>query len=529
MLTPSLTNYALTYLQYGYAVIATDEYKRPAVNSWKEYQKQKPDKEVIVQMFNNDRVKGLGVICGEISGQLEVIDIDTKYDLSGKLFEDFMAEVQQADTSLASKLLIATTINRGYHIYYRCENVAGNQKLASRPTTVEEQKDNPHHKVVVLIETRGEGGYVVAAPSPGYKFIHGKPNACPLISTTERDTLLDIARSFNQYYEKTSQYNHLENKLTKSSEYISVFDDYDKRVDMKELLTSYGWTVVMENEKKIFFKRPGNSQSIQSGNFNKELGWFSVFTSSSIFQEETAYKPYAVYAKLECEDNFKLAARKLSKLGYGSRNGSTNGHMKHDALLGPAPTDGISIKRFWEVNHKSFAVNIIQHKLEQFLSEEGGFYLYFYNSHSSIFKLIRNKRGIIEETSREQIKKFVKEYVLNLPEHFDGILQSDLQEAIYKKEYHYFRDSFYEFLQPIHIDLLKDTEHITYFPFSNGVVCITKDGYELKGYEQLGKSIWRSQIINYNISLYNNDNPMTFIVLTIIDLSEKYAVMIRIV
>lgn len=89
-----------------------------------------------MQMFNNDRVKGLGVICGGVSGQLEVIDIDTKYDLSGKLFEDFMVEVQQADASLASKLLIATTINGGYHIYYRCENVGGNQKLASRPTTV---------------------------------------------------------------------------------------------------------------------------------------------------------------------------------------------------------------------------------------------------------------------------------------------------------------------------------------------------------------------------------------------------------
>lgn len=185
--------------------------------------------------------------------------------------------------------------------------------------------------------------------------------------------------------------------------------------------------------KKIFFKRPGNSQSIQSGNFDKALGRFSVFTSSSIFKEETAYKPYAVYAMLECEGNFKLAARKLAKLGYGSIIGITNDYMKKRDLKKIASTDAISIRRFWEVNPKSFSVNIIQHKLEQFLSEEGGFYLYFYNSHSSIFKLIRNKRGIIEETSREQIKKFVKKYILNLPEHFDGIHQSDLQEAIYKK------------------------------------------------------------------------------------------------
>ena len=511
MLATSLTSHALVYIQHGYSVIATDEHKRPAVESWKIYQEQKPSEQLITQMFSNYRAKGVAVICGSVSGNLEVIDIDSKHDRSGTLFEDFMQALHDTDAQLASKLLIAKTLNGGYHIYSRCEQVAGNQKLASRPTTTEEQKDNPHHKVVVLIETRGEGGYVVAEPSTGYKFMNGNPRNCPLITVAERETLLEIARSFNQYYEKPFQHTP-EEKATNKKYTLSPFEDYNQKVDIKALLESHGWTVVGENSEKIIFKRPGNTTSKSSGNFNKRLGWFSVFTTSSAFETDKAYQPYAVYAMLECDGDFKLAAKKLLDAGYGVRDISITNKAKkpitqHEQLKNNYKQQ-LTIARFWEVNPKNFMVTIVQHKLEKFLSEQGGFFLYFYNPNSKIFKLIRNKNGIIEEASREQIKKFIKGYVLDLPEYFDGIHKTDLQEAVYRGDSHYFRDSFYEFLQSMHIDFLKDTEEIAYFPFNNGVVCVTKEGYQLHSYEELGKSIWRSQITDHNILLYNNDNPI---------------------
>ena len=511
MLATTLANHALSYLQYGYSVIATDEYKRPAIESWKKYQEQKPSEQLIEQMFSSYRAKGVAVICGSVSGNLEVIDIDSKYDQHGTLFEDFMQALRNTDPLLADKILIAKTLNKGYHIYYRCEQISGNQKLASRSTTELEQKDNPHHKVVVLIETRGEGGYVIAEPSPGYCFMNGKPTNCPLITVAERETILEIARSFNQYYEEPVQYEYKENSTAKNYG-LSPFEDYNKRVDMKELLTSHGWTVVGENKEKIFFKRPGNSSSKTSGNFNKHLGWFSVFTTSSVFETDKAYQPYAVYAMLECNGDFKLAAKQLLHAGYGVKDISTSNKIHNRITNYEGETvnckQQLTATRFWEVNPKNFKVSIVQHKLEKFLSEQGGFFLYFYNPGSKIFRLIRNENGIIEEASREQIKKFIKSYVLDLPEYFDGIHKTDLQEAIYRGESHYFRDSFYEFLQPIHIDFLKDTEHIAYFPFTNGVVCITKEGCKLKSYEELGKSIWRSQITNHPISLYSDDEPI---------------------
>jgi hypothetical protein len=59
-------------------------------------------------------------------------------------------------------------------LYYRCDVIEGNQKLAQRPATAEEVKENPNEKVLVLIETRGEGGYVVAPPTDGYKLSAGR-------------------------------------------------------------------------------------------------------------------------------------------------------------------------------------------------------------------------------------------------------------------------------------------------------------------------------------------------------------------
>jgi hypothetical protein len=65
--------------------------------------------------------------------------------------------------------------------------------------------------------------------------------------------------------------------------------------------------------------RPGQTTSQTSGNYDHEKKWFSVFTTSSEFEPEKAYLPYAVYAVLECNKNFSDAAKKLFDMGYGER------------------------------------------------------------------------------------------------------------------------------------------------------------------------------------------------------------------
>src|SRR5204863_7012750 len=54
----------------------------------------------------------------------------------------------------------------GRHLLYRCDKIEGNQKLATRSDGEKRQ---------TLIETRGEGGLIIVAPSHGTVHPSGKP------------------------------------------------------------------------------------------------------------------------------------------------------------------------------------------------------------------------------------------------------------------------------------------------------------------------------------------------------------------
>ena len=93
----------------------------------------------------------------------------------------------------------------GIHLLYRCPTPLPNTKLARRPATDEELLADPADKIKVLIETRGEGGYVILAPSNGR--VHPTGGAWMLeaggfatiavISDAERDELFRLARTFD--------------------------------------------------------------------------------------------------------------------------------------------------------------------------------------------------------------------------------------------------------------------------------------------------------------------------------------------
>src|SRR5262249_1688662 len=94
---------------------------------------------------------------------------------------------------------------RGVHVHYRCVEIAGNTELAKRPKRPEEMRDG-HDKVKTLIQTRGEGGFGVAAPSNGtvhpsgkpYVRLAGGPATVATITAGERRDLWALARTFDQ-------------------------------------------------------------------------------------------------------------------------------------------------------------------------------------------------------------------------------------------------------------------------------------------------------------------------------------------
>lgn len=309
----------------------------------------KEDKKPIIKGWQTSSDKhdlsncaGVGIVCGKLSGGLEVIDVDEKYSLDGKLFERYKKLIHETDETLLSKLVVQKTKGGGYHLLYRCSTIAGNLKLANRSTTDEErhktyldeyndlisksiddekarqlaEKAAHNDKVRVLLETRGEGGYIMCFPSKGYEIIYGDFYSISTITIEQREILHGIAMQFNQMVEEVVIPTKTKIEKTKG---LSPFEDYNKRGDVVGLLQSNGWKVVGQKGKKTVFLRPGQTTSQSSGNFDHERNWFSVFTTSSEFEPMKAYLPYAVYTVLECNKDYSEASKKLFDLGYGER------------------------------------------------------------------------------------------------------------------------------------------------------------------------------------------------------------------
>lgn len=295
---------AKEYSKAQLSVIPTKEDKLPALPTWKPYQSQRIKEDEVETLFSGGNVKGLAIICGAISGGLEVIDVDTKHDTTGSLWDELRGLIEDNLPELYSRLVIAQTKSGGYHIYYRCKEIKGNLKLATKLNKE------------VLIETRGEGGYVIAPPTPKYTYIQGEPINIPTITPEDRDILFSISKSFNELEEIKPKVNNT-TSTTYNSTGLSPFEDYNQRGDIVGLLESKGWRVVNQRGERINLLRPGSTDSKTSGNYHTGLRTLRVFSSSTEFNPDKAYNSSQVFSLLECNGDNKLTYRRLLELGYG--------------------------------------------------------------------------------------------------------------------------------------------------------------------------------------------------------------------
>lgn len=316
------------------------ENKRPIHNEW----------QITKKDYDYSGINAIGLVCGKISGNVESIDFDLKYSLNPKMFNEYCTIVKQLDPTLLPKMVVQQTVSGGFHFVYRCSFIEGNLKLANRPTTEAEKKATydksyaaeynklieakhepekaenaakivaensaENDKVRVLIETRGEKGYIATFPTKGYSLKQGSFDNIQTITPEQRSILFNVAFGFNEVLKEIV---HREVKQKKQTKGLTPIEDYDDRADVVSLLEKHGWEAVGKKGPKILMKRPGDTKADHSGNYDEERKWFSVFSTSTQFEAQTPYKPYAVFTELELEGDYQKTPKALYDLGYGDR------------------------------------------------------------------------------------------------------------------------------------------------------------------------------------------------------------------
>ena len=141
---------ALAYAAAGLSVIPLYQDKSPALKSWTEFQNCRASEETIRQEYAF-APPGVGIICGVISGNIECLDVDEKYDLDPTPLLDQLTPLVDAQVpGLLSQLVHETSVNGGHHFVYRCTRVEGNLKLARRPTIQNEKDEYIRNRKVEL-------------------------------------------------------------------------------------------------------------------------------------------------------------------------------------------------------------------------------------------------------------------------------------------------------------------------------------------------------------------------------------------
>lgn len=274
----------------GLACLPTGPDKMPAIpkgSTWKGGWKSLPEYE---------SAHGIGIICGKSSGNLECLDFDNTFGDIKEIFADF-GEIQDVKEIWDKyDFPIQKTPRGGFHLYYRCDLIEGNQKLAERI--------NPEGKKGVMIETRGEGGYFCADPTPGYKIIYGKSVEPPIITAEDRIILLSACRSFNEAFTP-----HKKPEFEETDKPGDIYNRSSESIgEMKRALKSTGWTEIKED----IWRRPGKDKGI-SATFNKaHQGIFYNFSSNGHpFEDNHGYTAFQVVGLLSYNGDFKKFAKEL--------------------------------------------------------------------------------------------------------------------------------------------------------------------------------------------------------------------------
>ena len=251
---------------------------------------------------------GIGLLCGERSLGLQVLDFDDP--------SIYPLWAERIPTELLDRLPLVATPSNGRHLYYR--------SLHNDHNTILAQDEQKH----ILIETRGQGGMVVSVGSPllvhwtdgrptgrPYTLLHGDLLDVPYLTTDEKATLWSVARSFNRYIAPKKRTNKPKQTFRSSNKPNGKPSDKLNLMVWEDILEPKDWTIDHVSGSVIYWRKPNSTK----GNHHATTGYgqtdvfYCFSTDAPPFESEQSYNRFACYTLLYHNGDFRKSADALRR------------------------------------------------------------------------------------------------------------------------------------------------------------------------------------------------------------------------
>ncbi len=320
---------ARAWYDAGYCVVPSHEDggKRP-FGPWKQYQTQRPTWEQVETWLTTGPYTGIGVLTGAASGNAEMLELEGPLDQAAERFEAVLKQAQDYAEIGVPELLarvgtgcVEQSAGGGLHLFITVTDgpATGNTKLAFTG-------QGPDRKVIA--ETRGQGGFVVVAPTPArnghpdgstYQFINGgHPSKTVAVTSEERDLLhmlFTLALNEEDQAEVAAMLVQQADPRPRTDT-PSTFDQF-REATWQSILEPAGWTWSHRDGERDHWTRPGKTVKDGTSATTIDDGPMYVFSTNAGMPTEVGLSKAQVFAHLHHGGDLSAAARALRAEGYG--------------------------------------------------------------------------------------------------------------------------------------------------------------------------------------------------------------------
>jgi putative DNA primase/helicase len=263
---------------------------------------------------------GVGLICGNVSGDLEMLELEGRATSSADL-DKVRRECDARNITWLWDLLTLDgyaewTPSGGIHLLYRLSDheVPGNTKIAMTTDKL------------TLAETRGEGGFVIVAPTAGtvhqsgdaWSLAAGQLGRVPVISWQDRELLhAAIKAALDERIPYAPPILAPRPIRERREGEITPMDDFNERGDWWAILSNRGWSHAGQQGGQELWTRPGKDPRHGHSAALGYKGSPNLYVWSGM-DEERHYTKSQFVGYADFNGDWAATTKHLAREGYGT-------------------------------------------------------------------------------------------------------------------------------------------------------------------------------------------------------------------